>query len=98
MFYKYSFIGSMYLLLNVGKISKTFVLLRVALFIIPLILLPSSTVKAQSKTIIVPDDFLSIATAIEQTIHTMAMKLQTICGGRRGGFSCAGGVGLGLNL
>ncbi|MGE5575515.1 MAG: nitrous oxide reductase family maturation protein NosD [Ignavibacteria bacterium] len=47
-----------------GKISKTFTLLLVLLFLMSLVQLQPATVKAESKTIIVPDDFSSIATAI----------------------------------
>ncbi len=47
-----------------GKMSKTFALLLALLFCMSLVLLPSSTVKAQSKTIVVPNDYSDIQTAI----------------------------------
>ena len=47
-----------------GKISKTFTLLLVLLFLMSLVQLQTSTVKAESKTIVVPDDYSSIQAAI----------------------------------
>ena len=47
-----------------GKISKTFTLLLVLLFLMSLVQLQTSTVKAESKTIIVPDDSHTIQEAI----------------------------------
>ena len=54
----------MYLLLSMGKIGKTFALLLILLFLMSLVLLPPSTVKAQNKTIVVPEDYPTITTAI----------------------------------
>ncbi len=48
-----------------GKIGKTFGLLLVAFFLISLVLLPSPTVKAQSRTIVVPNDYTTIQSAID---------------------------------
>jgi hypothetical protein len=48
-----------------GKISKTFTLFLVLLFLYSLVLLPSSTVNAQSKTIVIPDDYFDIQHAVD---------------------------------
>jgi hypothetical protein len=55
----------MFLILIMGNIGKTFALLLVLLFLMPLVLLPSSNVKAQSKTIVVPDQYPTIQSAID---------------------------------
>jgi nitrous oxidase accessory protein NosD len=47
-----------------GRSRKTSALLLVLLFIMPLVLLPSPTVKAQSKTVIVPDNYPTVTSAI----------------------------------
>jgi len=47
-----------------GTKSQSFALVLVALFLTSIVVLPPNTVKAQSKTIIVPDDFPSIQAAI----------------------------------
>ena len=48
-----------------GTKSKSFALVIVALFLISLVVVPPATVKAQSKTITVPNDYPTIASAIE---------------------------------
>ena len=47
-----------------GTKSKSFALVLVALFLISIVVVPPATVKAQSKTIIVPDNYPTIAEAI----------------------------------
>jgi parallel beta-helix repeat protein len=47
-----------------GTVSKSFALVLVALFLTSLVLMPHATVKAQSKTIAVPDDYPTIQSAI----------------------------------
>jgi parallel beta-helix repeat protein len=47
-----------------GNKSKSFTLVIVALFIISLTLMPPATIKVQSKTIIVPDDYPTIQEAV----------------------------------
>lgn len=46
------------------SVSKSFALVLVALFLTSLVVLPPATVKAQSKTITVPDDYSNISDAI----------------------------------
>jgi nitrous oxidase accessory protein len=48
-----------------GTIRKSFALFLVALFLTSLVALPPTTVKAQSKTIVVPDDYPTIQAAID---------------------------------
>ena len=52
------------LILSMVGISKTFVLLLLLLFLMSLVALPSSIVKAQSKTIVVPNDYQTIGEAV----------------------------------
>ena len=47
-----------------GTKSKSFALILVALFLISIVVLPPALVKAESKTIVVPDDYSSIKDAI----------------------------------
>ena len=47
-----------------GRKSRTFALLLVLLFLMSLVLLPPSTVEAQAKTLIVPDQYTTIQDAI----------------------------------
>ena len=47
-----------------GTKSKSFALVLVTLFLISIVILPPATVKAQSKTIVVPDDYSTIQDAI----------------------------------
>ena len=47
-----------------GKISKTLTILLILIFLTSMALLPNGMVKAQSKTITVPDDYTDIQTAI----------------------------------
>jgi parallel beta-helix repeat protein len=47
-----------------GTVSKSIALVLVALFLTSLVVLPPTTVKAQSKTIVVPDDYPTIQAAI----------------------------------
>ena len=46
-----------------GTASKSFVLFLIALFLTSLVMIQPATVKAQSKTIIVPDDYPTISSA-----------------------------------
>lgn len=48
-----------------GKIGRAFALFLIVLFILSLVVLPSATVKAQSKTIVVPNDYTTIQSAID---------------------------------
>ncbi len=52
-----------------GRTSKTFALLLILLFILSLVTFQPLTVKAQSKTIIVPDDFPTISSAIQNATN-----------------------------
>jgi nitrous oxidase accessory protein len=52
-----------------GTKSKSLALVIVALFLTSIIILPPATVKAQSKTIIVPDDYSTIQAAIENAAN-----------------------------
>ena len=54
----------MYLLLNMGRIGKTFALLLVPLFLLSLVTLQPLTVKAQTKTLVVPDQYPTIQSAV----------------------------------
>ena len=47
---------------------KAFCLVLIALFLTPLVILPSATVKAQPGTIVVPDDYSSISSAIKNAV------------------------------
>jgi parallel beta-helix repeat protein len=49
-----------------GTKSKSLALVLVTLFLISIVILPPATVKAQSKTIVVPDDYPKIQEAINQ--------------------------------
>ncbi len=48
-----------------GSLSKGFAFVLIALFLLSLVILPPTTVKAQSRTITVPDDFPTIQEAIK---------------------------------
>ncbi len=48
-----------------NRLSKSFALVLVALFLASLVVLPPATVKAQSKTIVVPNDYPTIQAAID---------------------------------
>ena len=52
-----------------GTKSKSIALVIVALFLISLAVMPTGTVKAQSKTIVVPDDYSTIKDAIFYANH-----------------------------
>ena len=47
-----------------GTKSKSLVMVLVALFLTSLVVFPPATVKAQSKTIVVPDDYPTLGLAI----------------------------------
>ncbi len=49
--------------------SKSLALALVLVFLIALTILPPATVKAQSKTIVVPDDYVSIQKAIDNSLN-----------------------------
>ncbi len=51
-----------------GTKTKSFALVLVVLFLASLVVLPPATVKAQSKTITVPDDYVSIQKAIDNAL------------------------------
>jgi hypothetical protein len=52
-----------------SRLGKTHALLLVFLFLLSLVTLPNYTVKAQSKTIVVPDDYPTITDAIENAVN-----------------------------
>jgi len=60
-----SFIAHGFYELSMSTARKSFALVLVALFLTSLVVLPQTTVKAQSKTIVVPDDYPTIQAAID---------------------------------
>ena len=55
--------------MNMGKIKKTLTLLLVVLFLLSLATVQPINVKAQSKTLLVPDDFPTISSAIQNATN-----------------------------